>query len=500
MMSAAMPVQRDIVKTDNLWAKRVFLTVLLLAPFVLVAGLMYWFSASLDTGPRMKVAPVGAGAGSTGGANAIGELLAGNKGNKAVEPGAAPAAAARGPVQPETLNDGVILIVEDKSKKASQSKPIYFAGNLNNWNPGDKGFRLDPQSDMRWRLQLSKAQLEKLKGARLEFKFTLGAWEEVEQDAKGGDIGNRTLAAIDAANAPKGEPLKIELAIESFKQDQAKLVDTEQALVVTGTVKRLQVKGGGGSASGSTRDCLVWLPPGYDAPENAKREYPVLYLLDGQNVFTTQAGAPAEWGADETANALIKTGKVKPVIIVGIPHAGVLRTEEYVPPVTTEPLIGGKVPAGAATVAWIRSEVMPRVERAFRVARGPENTGIGGASLGGLMALYAGAAHPETFGLVLAESPALGWEKLDYTQSFFGQFKTWPQRVFMAVGGNEAGEGKSEQSKQYAARVQSMKGVLEAAGVTGERLKFVFEPQAAHSEQAWGARLPGALEYLFPAR
>lgn len=495
MLSAAMPV-----KPANLFAKRVFLTVLLLAPFVLVAGLMYWFSMSLDTGPRMKVAPIGAGAGSTGGANAIGELLAGNKGNRAVDPGAAPAAAASGPVQPETLADGVILIVEDKSKKASQSKPIYFAGNLNNWNPGDKGFRLDPQSDMRWRLQLSKAQLEKLKGTRMEFKFTLGSWEEVEQDAKGGDIGNRTLAAIDAAKAPKGEPLKIELAIESFKQDQAKLVDTEQSLTVTGTVKRLQVKGGGGSAAGLTRDCLVWLPPGYDAAENAKTEYPVLYLLDGQNVFTVQSGVPAEWSADETATALIKNGKVSPLIIVGIPHAGVLRTEEYVPPVSTEPLIGGKVPAGESTVAWIRGEIMPRVERSFRVAKGAANTGIGGASLGGLMALYAGASHPETFGLVLAESPALGWEKMDFSQSFFGQFKTWPARVFMAVGGNEAGEGKSEQSKVYAARVQSMKGVLEAAGVTSDRLKFVFEPQASHNEQAWGARLPGALEYLYPVR
>jgi pullulanase len=495
MLSAAMPSERG-----NLAAKRVFLTVLLCAPFLLVAGLMYWFSISLDTGPRMKVAPIGAGAGSTGGANAIGELLAGNKSNKAVDPGVAAAPAATGPVQPETLADGIILIVEDKSKKASQSKPIFFASNLNNWNPSDKGFRLDPQSDMRWRIQFSKAQLEKLKGARLEFKFTLGAWEEVEQDSKGGDIGNRTLVAVDAAKVPKGEPLKIELAIESFKQDQAKLVDTEQSLVVTGTVKRLQVKGGGGSASGLTRDCLVWLPPGYDAPENAAREYPVLYLLDGQNVFTAQSGVPAEWSADETATALIKNGKVKPLIIVGIPHAGVLRTEEYVPPVTTEPLIGGKVPAGASTVAWIRGEVMPRVERAFRVAKGPAHTGIGGASLGGVMALYAGAAHPETFGLVLAESPELGWEKLDYSQSFFAQFKSWPAKVFMAVGGNEAGEGKSEQSKAYAARVQSMKGVLEGAGVTGERLKYVFEPQAAHSEQAWGSRLPGALEFLYPGK
>lgn len=483
----------------SLLAKRVFLTVLLIAPFLLVAGLMHWFSMSLDSGPRMKAAPVGAGAGSTGGANAIGELLAGNLGNKSVDPSSAAGggAASTGPVQPEAAADGFILIVEDKSKKASQSRPIYFASNLNNWNPGDKGFRLDPQSDMKWRIQFSKAQLDKLKGARLEFKFTLGAWEEVEQDGKGGDISNRTLAAVDASKLTPGEPFKIELAVESFKQDQARLVDTEQALKVTGTVKRLQVRGGGGSASALTRDCLVWLPPGYDAPENATKTYPVLYLLDGQNIFTTNPGTPGEWGADETATALIASGRIKPLIIVGVPHAGVLRTEEYVPPVTKEPLIGGKVPAGASTLAWIRGEVMPRVERAFRVAAGPSNTGIGGSSLGGAMGLYAGAAASETFGLVLAESPALGNASTDFTKSFYATFKTWPARIFMAVGGNEAGEGAQAQSKAFASRVQDLEGVMRAQGLDENRLKFVFDPQATHNEGAWAKRLPAALEYLY---
>ena len=29
----------------------------------------------------------------------------------------------------------------------------------------------------------------------------------------------------------------------------------------------------------------VWLPPGYNDPDNAKRKYPTLYLLDGQTAF-----------------------------------------------------------------------------------------------------------------------------------------------------------------------------------------------------------------------
>lgn len=36
---------------------------------------------------------------------------------------------------------------------------------------------------------------------------------------------------------------------------------------------------------GNERTIRVLLPPGYDDKANAQRRYPVLYLLDGQNVF-----------------------------------------------------------------------------------------------------------------------------------------------------------------------------------------------------------------------
>src|SRR5688500_18052475 len=35
----------------------------------------------------------------------------------------------------------------------------------------------------------------------------------------------------------------------------------------------------------NTRSIRVLLPPGYDAAENRGKRYPVLYMLDGQNVF-----------------------------------------------------------------------------------------------------------------------------------------------------------------------------------------------------------------------
>ena len=47
----------------------------------------------------------------------------------------------------------------------------------------------------------------------------------------------------------------------------------------------------------NTRSIRVLLPPGYDAPENRFKRYPVLYLLDGQNLFDACLSdvSHAEW-------------------------------------------------------------------------------------------------------------------------------------------------------------------------------------------------------------
>ena len=165
--------------------------------------------------------------------------------------------------------------------------------------------------------------------------------------------------------------------------------EIEVPIDAVGTVVRLELIGGAGRAAGMVRNAQVWLPPGYDDAANAARRYPVLYMLDGQNLFQTPPGGFGEWQADETALRLIEQGTIEPLIIVGIPHAGLFRADEYLP----FPWIPGAEPSGGALEAWLLGHVMPRVERAFRVDTGPDRTGIGGSSLGGVMSLFI-ATHP----------------------------------------------------------------------------------------------------------
>ena len=81
---------------------------------------------------------------------------------------------------------------------------------------------------------------------------------------------------------------------------------------------------------GNTRTIRVLLPDGYADPANAQRRYPVLYLLDGQNLFDACLSEVSrqEWGVDETVRQLVAAGRLPPMIVVGVDHAGRDRARE----------------------------------------------------------------------------------------------------------------------------------------------------------------------------
>src|SRR5437868_12898087 len=68
------------------------------------------------------------------------------------------------------------------------------------------------------------------------------------------------------------------------------------------------------------RTILVYLPPGYRP--RAARRYPVLYLQDGQNVFDKATSIGEEWHVDETAQSLIESGQIEPLIVLAVYNTG----------------------------------------------------------------------------------------------------------------------------------------------------------------------------------
>jgi len=128
------------------------------------------------------------------------------------------------------------------------------------------------------------------------------------------------------------------------------------------------------------------------------------------------------------------------------------------------------------------------------VATGPENTGLGGSSLGALIALYAAAVRPGIFGRLLLESPSL-WAANRQMIRSSREVKRWPERIFLATGTAEA--GREDRNRSVVDDVRELAGILRRAGLDNRRLRLVIEDEATHHEASWARRFPEALSFLF---
>jgi predicted alpha/beta superfamily hydrolase len=243
----------------------------------------------------------------------------------------------------------------------------------------------------------------------------------------------------------------------------------------------------------NTRMLRVWLPPGYSAPENEGRHYPVFYLNDGQNLFDpATAYIGVDWQADEAADRMIRDGRIPPLIIVGIDNSQKDRPREYLPYRSFTPPI--MRPQGKRYPDFLLNEVMPFLYQRYRIARGPENTGLGGSSLGATISLYTVMSRPGVVGRLLLESPSLFISNRQLLKSSRA-FRQWPAKIFMAIGTREA--GSKDRDRQVVEDVRNLEHVLRRAGLREDRLLVRIDEGAIHNEKEWAKRFPEALAFLF---
>lgn len=247
---------------------------------------------------------------------------------------------------------------------------------------------------------------------------------------------------------------------------------------------------------GNERTIRVLLPAGYADAANKDRRYPVLYLLDGQNVFDACLSAVShhEWGADESVQRLVAENKIPPMIVVGVDHAGMQRAHEYLP---YKDFVGNPdmdEPAGKRFPDFMAREVLPLVDGQYRTLQGPANTGIGGSSYGGVASLYALLAKPNVFGYGLIESPVL-WIGLGQLVRDTSPLVAMPQRVFIGFGGKES--SNAAVNRKMVDLVGQVEANFRAAGYDASNLRVVVDTAAEHNEAAWEQRLPEALTFLY---
>lgn len=241
----------------------------------------------------------------------------------------------------------------------------------------------------------------------------------------------------------------------------------------------------------TARNLRVYLPPDY---RQGRRRYPVLYFQDGQNLFDAgTAYLGQHWSLHAALDHLVSRGKIAPLILVGIDNAGPRRIDEYTPTRSAAHGHGGML---RRYCQMLLREVKPWVDAHYRTLPDAEHTGIGGSSLGGLAALYAGLRFPRAFGRVAAMSPSVWWDQrviLRYGERFRS---TLHPRIWLDTGGREG-----DHPEQAIADTRTLRAVLVNKGWReGIDLRYVEDPEATHTERAWAQRAAPMLQFLFPSR
>jgi predicted alpha/beta superfamily hydrolase/peptidoglycan/xylan/chitin deacetylase (PgdA/CDA1 family) len=254
----------------------------------------------------------------------------------------------------------------------------------------------------------------------------------------------------------------------------------------------------------NTRHLRVWLPPGYSDAENHDVVYPVLYLNDGQNLFdaSTSTFSHDEWGVDEAATELIRSGATPPFVVVGIDHAGRrARAREYLPFPDSYLDPPEPHPQGRLYGDFLETEVLPLVERRYRVSRTREGRFLGGSSYGALIALYVAITRPRLFGGLLLESPSFYVDDSRILKQLKPE-RLRLDRVYLGVGTNELGRPgcpeKDPDNREAVEDVSRAAGSFRAAGLSEpDELEVVVDRCATHGEAAWAKRIGPALAFLF---
>ncbi len=238
------------------------------------------------------------------------------------------------------------------------------------------------------------------------------------------------------------------------------------------------------------RPLVVYLPPGYR--RDTRRRYPVLYMHDGQNVFDGRTSyVPGEhWRLGEAADNLLERRRIEPLIIVAIYHAGEHRILEYTPTRTRK--LGGGGIAGHARM--LVDELIPWMAARYRTLPQARHTALGGSSLGGLATLYLGLTMPGVFGRMAVLSPSVWWDQRVILRTLETFNHPRRPKLWLDVGTEE---GAAPLGSIRDARL--LKAMLVTKGWREGRTLHYFEADGAdHSERAWAARVPRALEWLFP--
>ena len=221
----------------------------------------------------------------------------------------------------------------------------------------------------------------------------------------------------------------------------------------------------------------VYLPKKY---QNSKKNYPVIYMHDAQNLFDASTSYAGEWNVDEYMEQLITNES----IIIGIEHGDQKRIDELTP-YKHEKYGGGK---GDAYLDFIKNTLKPHIDVTYRTQSNAEHTALFGSSLGGLISFYGAIKYPETFGKAAVFSPSF-WINPEIFNFVKSSIISEASRFYFLAGTDESEDMIPDQER--------MVTLLKEKGLKDNQIESRNIEGGQHNEKFWAISFGDAYQWLY---
>lgn len=235
--------------------------------------------------------------------------------------------------------------------------------------------------------------------------------------------------------------------------------------------------------TGKWRRCFVYTPPDYDT---GKARYPVLYLLHGWG--ENEQGWHTQGHADFILDNLIAEKKAKPMIIV-MDNLNAAKPGESAtifsarwlwptPPAGTPAGRGGLAGfTGATFTEMMLTDLIPMIEKTYRVLPRRENRAMAGLSMGGMQTFMTTLANLDKFTYIGGFSGSSGgrggFDPKTSNNGVFADAETFNKKVKVLFLGIGSVEGPGTKNFSEALTKAGIKNVyFESAGTAHEWLTW----------------------------
>lgn len=200
------------------------------------------------------------------------------------------------------------------------------------------------------------------------------------------------------------------------------------------------------------------------------------------------------------ATRLIRQGRMRECIIVGVSHGGSNRIPEYLPPYAS---YLGTTGRADQTVSYYRNSVAPYINANYRTRTDRDNTALCGSSMGGLFTTYFAWESTSFARHHASVSPAYWITSLSggAIESTIRLRTGAPRDVRMWLDSgtiDSFGQAVSGGDDGMQDTVDARDAMLQNTYAIGPNLMHFVDYGASHSESSWSLRLDRIFLFLFP--